>query len=116
MKKRSCSHLLTFPPSILQFSFFSSQFSPLFPSFLASFFPVGQQKFPGQKSLGALCPLPPPVCYATDFSIPDPDPDLNPNPNPNPNPTVNLTLTLNSNSVGIANLFRIRTGENCSKV
>ena len=24
--------------------------------FLASLFPVGQQKFPGQKSLGALCP------------------------------------------------------------
>ena len=43
-----------------QFSFFSSPLH-FFPSHL---FPVGQQKFPGQKSLGALCPLPP-ACYAT---------------------------------------------------
>ena len=52
-----------FPPSLLQFS---SQFSPLFPFFLASFFPIHQQKFPGQKSRGegTLCPLPP-ACYAT---------------------------------------------------
>ena len=36
-----------------------------FPFFPCLFFPVGQQKFPGQKSLGELCPLPPPTCYAT---------------------------------------------------
>ena len=48
---------------LLQFSFFSSQFSPLFPFFLACFFPVGQQKFPSQKSLmgGTLPPAPVPV-------------------------------------------------------
>ena len=45
------------PPFLLQFSFFTSQSSPL-PFFPCLFFPVGQQKFPGQKSLGALCPPP----------------------------------------------------------
>ena len=42
--------LSTFPFTIylLSFSIF-----PLFNFFLASFFPEGQQKFPGQKSLGA---------------------------------------------------------------
>ena len=76
-KKRSSPLFITFPTSIPifhlpfynfpSFSFFSSQFSPLFPFLLASFFPIRQQKFPGQKSLGALCPLPPPppACYAT---------------------------------------------------
>ena len=66
-KKKKSSHLFynfsyfNFPPSLLQFSFFSSQFSPLFPFFLASFFPIRQQKFPGQKSLGGtLPPCPPP--------------------------------------------------------
>ena len=45
----------------LQFSFFSSQFLPLSPFFLAYFFPIRQQKFPGQKSLGGtLPPAPPP--------------------------------------------------------
>ena len=50
------------PPYILQFSLFSSQFLPLFLFFLASFFPIRQQKFPGQKSrgVGTLLPLPPP--------------------------------------------------------
>ena len=45
-KKRSSPFFITFPssisnfpPSLLQFSFFSSQFSPLFLFFLASFFP-----------------------------------------------------------------------------
>ena len=33
-------------------------FPPLFPFFLASFFPIRQQKFPGQKSLGGTLPLP----------------------------------------------------------
>ena len=47
-----------FPPSLLQFSFFSSQFSPLFPFFLCSFFPIHQLKFPSQN--------PRPACYATD--------------------------------------------------
>ena len=56
------TYISNFPPSLLQFSFFPSQFSPLFPFFLASFFPIRQQKFPGQ-SLGALSP--PPACYAT---------------------------------------------------
>ena len=42
-----------FPSFLLNFDHFS-----LF--FLASFFPVGQQKFPGQKSQGALCLPPPP--------------------------------------------------------
>ena len=66
-KKRSSPHFLTFPPSILnfpssllKFSFFYSRFSTLFHFFLASFFPVGQQKFPGQKSLGGT--LPPAPC------------------------------------------------------
>ena len=45
-----------FPPSFLKFSFFSSPYSPLFPFFLASFFPIRQQKFPGQKSLGGTLP------------------------------------------------------------
>ena len=51
-----------FPPSLLQFSFFSSQFShlfPLFPFSLASFFPIGQQKFPGHKSWGHSAPMHP---------------------------------------------------------
>ena len=52
--------IFNFPPSLLQFSSFSSPFPP-FPFFLASFFPVGQQKFPGQKSQGHSAPLPPPV-------------------------------------------------------
>ena len=66
-KKRSSPHFVRFPPSIvnflppfiLQFSFFSSLVShfPLFPFFpLPLFSPVGQQKFPGQKSLGVICP------------------------------------------------------------
>ena len=55
-----------FPPSLLQFSFFSCQFSSLFHFFLASFFPIRQQKFPDQNSRGGgggggrtLPPLPP---------------------------------------------------------
>ena len=43
-----------------QFSFFSSQFSPLFPFFLASFFPKRHLKFPGQQSLGGTLPPGPP--------------------------------------------------------
>ena len=49
------------------FHLFYSIFTP-FPFFLASFFPIRQQKFPGQKSLGghsAPLPPPPPACYAT---------------------------------------------------
>ena len=43
------------------FLLFFSIFNP-FPFFLASFFPVGQQKFPGQKSRGHFAPCsPPPV-------------------------------------------------------
>ena len=66
-KKRSSPLFITFPTSIsncpsslLQFSFFSSQFSPLFP--LPFFFPIRKQKFPGQNSLGGTLP---PACYAT---------------------------------------------------
>ena len=43
----------TFPFSI--FFLFFSIFSP-FPFFPCLFFPIHQQKYPGQKSLGALCP------------------------------------------------------------
>ena len=61
-------HFVTFPPSIYNFppSFLKFPYSfPSFllhftPFFLASFFPIGQQKFPGQKSWGALCPTTPP--------------------------------------------------------
>ena len=53
--------ILNFPSSLLQFCFFSSQLSPLFPFILAFFFPIRKQKFPGQKSLGGtLPPCPPP--------------------------------------------------------
>ena len=65
-KKRFSPHFVTFspsifnfPPSLLQFSIFSSQFLPFFSFSLTSSFPVGQQKFPLQKYLGA--PAPPPV-------------------------------------------------------
>ena len=68
-KKRSSPIFITFPtcisnfpPSLLQFTFFSSKFSTLFPFFLDSFFPIRQEKFSGQKSLGGtLPPCPPPV-------------------------------------------------------
>ena len=59
-KKRSSPLFLTFSCFHFQFSTFSPQFSPLFPFFLASFFPIRQQKFPGQKSLGGHS-APPPV-------------------------------------------------------
>ena len=51
--------IFNFPPSPFQFPLF---FFSIFPFFFASCFPVGQQKFPSQKSLGALLP---PACYAT---------------------------------------------------
>ena len=61
--------------SFYNFSSFHFQFSTfpfwifllffsVFPFFLPSLFPVGQQKFPGEKYQGALCP-PAPGCYAT---------------------------------------------------
>ena len=54
------------PFQIFQFPFynFSSFLLNFHPFFLAPFFPIRQQEFPGQKSLGALCPpapCPPPV-------------------------------------------------------
>ena len=65
-KKKVLSSLCIFPPSIFNsqpslfaISFFSSQFSPLFPCL---FFPVGQHKFPGQKSLGGTL-LPHLLCH-----------------------------------------------------
>ena len=64
---------LTFPPSIFNFSKFSTfpfsiffLFCSIFAFSIASRFPVGQQKFPGQKSLGghsAPAPPPPPVTF-----------------------------------------------------
>ena len=57
------SSIPNFPPSLFDFPSFLLHF----PFFLTSLFLVGQQKFPGQKSLGALCSLPPPpTCYPTD--------------------------------------------------
>ena len=72
-EKKVLSSFVTFPPSIfnfpsslLQFSFFSSQFSPLFPFFLASFFPgrsaqISRSQVSGGGGGGALSP----ACYAT---------------------------------------------------
>ena len=49
---------LIFLISILLFSIFPHfpKHFPFLPSFLASFFPISLQKFPGGKSLAALCP------------------------------------------------------------
>ena len=65
--KKSSPHFSIFPPSIFNchlpfynFLLFFSIFTP-FPFFLASFFPIDKQKFPGQKSLwDTLPPAPPP--------------------------------------------------------
>ena len=46
---------------------------PPFAFFLADFFPIGQQKFPGQKSLGGTmppCPSPPPPVTPLQSMIP----------------------------------------------
>ena len=54
----SYTSISSFPSSLLQFSFFSSQFSPLFP-----FFPIRKQKFPPSEVSGghsAPNPLPHP--------------------------------------------------------
>ena len=57
--------------SSFHFQFFIFPFSVFFlfcsisPFFLASLFPVGQHKFPGQKSLGGHSAPLPPSCYAT---------------------------------------------------
>ena len=63
--------ILNFSTSAFKFSFFSS----IFPFFLAPLFPVGHQKFPGEKCqevlCGGPCPLLPlPACYAT-WSCPE---------------------------------------------
>ena len=65
-KKSPLLILALFPPSISIFHLpFTSPFYPLFHFFLASFFPIGQQKFPSQNFLGGhTAPLPP--CYTTD--------------------------------------------------
>ena len=58
--------LLPFSISSFPFTIFLLFFSifPLFHFFFASFFPVGEQKFPGQKSLGGtLPPCPHLLCY-----------------------------------------------------
>ena len=53
------SFISNFQPSLLQFSFFSSQFSPLFPFFLPSFFPKRQHKIPGRGHSASLLATPP---------------------------------------------------------
>ena len=61
-KKKSSAHFHNFSPSIFNFSPLPFQifllFPSIFPFFLAPLFPVGQQKFPGEKCQGALGPLP----------------------------------------------------------
>ena len=67
-KKRSSPHFWTFSSSSFHFQFSTFPFTiflhffsifPLFHFFLAAFFLIGQQKFPGHKSLGGtLHPLP----------------------------------------------------------
>ena len=67
-KKRSSPLFIAFPtsvsnfsPSLLQFSFFSSQFSPPFPLFPLFFFPNTSAKISrSEVSGGAVCPPPPP--------------------------------------------------------
>ena len=63
-RKKSSPHFVTFSPSIFNFSpspfRFSSFSAPFSLFFLASIFPVGQLKFPGQKSLVGTMP---PACY-----------------------------------------------------
>ena len=69
-KKKVLSSFCNFSPFHFQFSTFPFLiffFFSNFPFFLASLFPVGQQKFPGEKCQGALCP-PSPSCYATGGS------------------------------------------------
>ena len=62
----------TFHISIFLLSSQYSQYLPLFPFFLVSFFPIHQQKFPGQKSLGGhSSPFPQPV-----MPLPSPPKDL----------------------------------------
>ena len=65
-EKSSSPHLVTFPAYIFNFSTFHLSifllFCSIFPFstlFFSSLFPVDQQKFPGQKSLGGS--LPPPL-------------------------------------------------------
>ena len=72
-KKKKSSPLISsfsyfsFPPSLLQFFFFPSPFSTPFPFSLFS--PVGQQKFPGQRSRGGGGGTLPPACYATGLQV-----------------------------------------------
>ena len=64
-KEKENDPLFLLPFSIFHLPIFNfPSFQLHFPLFLVSFFPVGQQKFPGQKSRGA--PYPPPS-YATEF-------------------------------------------------
>ena len=57
--------IFNFPPFPFYFPSFLLKFPP-FQFFLPSFSPIGQEKFPGQKSLAGTLP-PPPACYATDY-------------------------------------------------
>ena len=57
--------IFNFPPSLLQFSFFSSPFPPpLFPFFPCLFFPGRSAKISRSEVSGDTLP-PPPACYAT---------------------------------------------------
>ena len=59
-KKKSSPHCGTFSSFHFQFSTFPFTIFSIFPPFctffLAAFFPIGQQKFPSQKSLGGTLP------------------------------------------------------------
>ena len=58
---RSFSYFFLLPFQIFPFTIFL----PIFPSFLASLFLVGQQKFPGEKHHRGTLPPMPPGCYTT---------------------------------------------------
>ena len=62
-RKKILTHFYNFSSFHFQFSTFPSVILNFHPFSVASFFPIRQQKFPGQKSLGALCPTscPPPL-------------------------------------------------------
>ena len=60
------SFISNFPPSLLQFPFFSSQFSPLFTFSLPLLSPIGQQKISQSEVSGGTLP---PACYATGHGL-----------------------------------------------
>ena len=70
--KKDLSSFRNFSSFHFQFStflfWFFLLFLPIFPFYLPSLFPVGQQKFSGEKCLGGTLP-PAPGCYATDIMV-----------------------------------------------